>query len=148
MTVSFRYFAAALVLFVDKTAMELYQDRANILKNVTVLDDDRKLGHLAGCLVFYKDSSCGHGTFDSPAEITRAYEWALRSAASNFEAKNYWGSLSNIVMTVGKLKHMVHFYSSQANIRESVSSIDILSSPDSLFEEDIILVRLANEDRI
>jgi hypothetical protein len=139
LTVSFRYFAAALVLFSDKTAMEMYEDRANLLSQVTSLDDERKLGHLAGCLVFYKESGCGHGTFDSPAEISRAYEWSLRSAATSFEAKTHWSSLTNIIACVGKLKHMVHFYSSQANIREPVSSYDILGTNDSLFEDDIVL---------
>jgi hypothetical protein len=140
LTVSFRYFAAATRLFVDKTAMELYEDRANNLSNVTSLDDDRKLGHLAACLVFYKETGSGHGTFDSPVEISRAYERSLVSAAANFEAKTHWSSLTNLVHCVTKLKHLVHFYSSQANIRESVSTIDnILDATDNLFEDDIIL---------
>jgi hypothetical protein len=34
LTVSFRYFAAAIELFSDKTAMEMYEDRAGLLKQV------------------------------------------------------------------------------------------------------------------
>jgi hypothetical protein len=95
---------------------------------------------LAGCLVFYKDPSSGHGTFDAPLEISRAYDWALRSAANSFEAKSHWGSVSNLLSCVDKLKHMVHFYSSQANIREPSSSYDVLGGGgDSLFVDDIIL---------
>jgi hypothetical protein len=106
---------------------------------VTSLDDDRKLGHLAGCLVFYKETGCGHGMFDSPAEIARSYEWSLRSAAAHFDSKTHWSSVTNLMTCVNKLKHMVHFYSSQANIRESANSFDVLNLDDKLFEDDIIL---------
>jgi hypothetical protein len=67
-----------LELFSDRTSMEMYEDRALILKPVLELDDDKKIGHVAGCLVFYREAGHGHGMYDSPLEISRAYEWAIR----------------------------------------------------------------------
>ena len=139
LTVSFRYFTSAIELFSDKMAMEMYEDRATLLKHVSQLDDDRKVGHIAACLVFYKEPGCAHGTFDSPVEISRAYDWSLRNAAAHFEPRSYWGITTNILSCVNKLKYLVHHYSSQANIMQSNSSYDIFGTNDNLFEEEIIL---------
>lgn len=119
--------------------MEMFEDHGVGLKHASQLDDDRKIGHIACCLVFRKEAGCGPGLFDSPMEINRAYEWAICNAAARFGPRNHWSSMSNILSCVKKLKGMVHFYSSQSNIREQTSNYDILGTDDSHFEDEVVL---------
>lgn len=135
LSITFRYFASALVLFSDKTAMEVYEDKANLISKVALLDDERKLGHFVACIVFQNDSTRCRNDFDAPGAIARAFDCAVKSAALQFEAKPYWSSPTNLISTIAKLKGMVHYYSFQANIRGSDTSYGHLDTDQGLGDE-------------